>query len=137
MQSAHAEVTPRRILLVDDNVGATRIQTMLLVKMGGHEVKAAHDGQSALQLAEEWQPEIVLLDIGLPVMNGYQVAEELRKRPHADSLLLVALTGYGSAEDQERSLQAGFDMHLVKPPSIDQLRAIFSHPKLRAVAPEV
>lgn len=121
----------RRIAVVDDNVSAAWLLSKLLAKLGDHEVVTAHDGPSALAVIQENHPEIVLLDIGLPGMDGYEVGRNIRNNPDFDDLLLVALTGYGKEEDIERSMQAGFDEHLVKPPSLDQLHAVLAHPKLR------
>ena len=81
-------------------------------------------------MAEAFRPEVVLLDIGLPGMNGYEVARRLRAEPNGEDLLIVALTGYGQEEDRRRSKEAGFDEHLLKPPSLDVLQTLFGHPKL-------
>ena len=113
-----------RVLVVDDNEDAARSLSMLL-EMNGHQVRTCHDGQSALDTAEEFGPEVVLLDIGLPGMDGYEVARRLRERPAAQPLL-VALSGYGQAEDQRRSREAGFDHHLVKPAEPEALTALFA-----------
>ena len=91
---------------------------------------AVHDGAAAVELAKSFRPELVLLDIGLPHMDGYEVARRLRLAPEAEDILLVALTGYGQEKDRRRSQEAGFDEHLVKPPALAALRALFSHPKL-------
>jgi signal transduction histidine kinase/DNA-binding response OmpR family regulator len=104
---------PRRVLVVDDNVdGAESLATLL--KLLGHEVHVAHDGPAALRATADVRPEVVFLDIGLPGMDGYEVARRLR-RPGRNEALLVALTGYGQDEDRRRSREAGFDHHLVKP----------------------
>jgi signal transduction histidine kinase/CheY-like chemotaxis protein len=116
----------RRILVVDDNVDAAQTLSMLLI-LQGHETRLAHDGPSALQAAEDYQPEVVLLDIGLPRMDGYQVARCLRERPEMANVLLVALTGYGQDEDRQRSHEAGFNAHLVKPLDLDALRILLAH----------
>jgi PAS domain S-box-containing protein len=110
----HAARAPRRILVVDDNRDATE-SLMLLLQLDGHETRAAYDGPEALDAAQAFQPEIVLLDIGLPGLNGYEVARCLRQRPGGEHLLLVALTGWGQDDDRERTRAAGFDEHLVKP----------------------
>lgn len=120
----------RRILVVDDNVGSAVLLGKLLGMLGSDEVETVHDGRSALAAIRQTHPDIVLLDIGLPGMDGYQVAREVRQDPEFDDLLLVALTGYGQEEDRQRSREVGFDQHLVKPPSIDQMKAVLSHPKL-------
>ena len=124
---------PRRVLVVDDNVGAARMLSKLVMKLGDHSVEVAHDGHAALTKIQETRPDIVLLDIGLPGLDGYQVARTVRQDPHYDDVLLVALTGYGQKEDRRKSREAGMDEHLVKPPSIDQVRSVFNHPKLNAV----
>ncbi len=122
----------RRIVVVDDNVGAAKLLSKLLGMLGDHEIFIAHDGVSALEMVRETHPELVLLDIGLPGMDGFQVARAVRENPAFDDVLLVALTGYGQKEDRLKSLQAGFDEHRVKPPSIDQMKEILRHPKLTA-----
>jgi DNA-binding response OmpR family regulator len=100
----------------------------MLLKMHGHQVTLAHDGRSALELFESVKPDAVLLDIGLPVVNGYDVAAQLRERGHAD-VLLIAVSGYGQADDRERSMRAGFDHHLVKPVDVRELLAILHAPR--------
>jgi CheY-like chemotaxis protein len=126
-----APVGSLRILVVDDNVPAAKLLVRLLRKLGDHEVITAHDGEGALAAAEAYRPELILLDIGLPRMDGYEVARRLRARPEFDAVLLAALTGYGTEDDRRRTAAAGFDTHLVKPPGVDMLREIIAHPKLR------
>ncbi|MBW3599021.1 MAG: response regulator [Planctomycetes bacterium] len=121
---------PRRVLVVDDNVGAAQMLSMLLAALGSSQLAAAHDGMSALAMLPEFRPEIVLLDIGLPGMDGYQVAAAIREKPEFDSILLVALTGYGQDEDRRKSQAAGFDEHLVKPPAVEAINKLLRHPKL-------
>jgi CheY-like chemotaxis protein len=105
---------PRRILVVDDNRDAVETLAELL-EVWGHEVWTAADGPGGLQAAAEHQPEVILLDIGLPGIDGYEVARRLRAMPGLDSTWLIALTGYGQPEDRQRALEAGFDYHLTKP----------------------
>jgi signal transduction histidine kinase/ActR/RegA family two-component response regulator len=105
---------PQRILIADDNLDLTESMAMLL-RQEGHEVRIALDGPSALKLAEEFVPDAALLDIGLPGLNGYQLAGALRSRRDPHDLLLIAVTGYGQPEDRIRSQGAGFDYHMVKP----------------------
>jgi CheY-like chemotaxis protein len=105
---------PYRILVVDDNQDAADSLAMLL-RLAGQEIRLANDGPTALSVADSFRPEVVMLDIGLPGLDGYEVARRLRKRPGGENLLLIALTGYGQAEDQRLSREAGFDHHLVKP----------------------
>jgi PAS domain S-box-containing protein len=128
---AAAPAGPLRILVVDDNAPAAKLLGRLLERLGGHEIRIAHDGEAALVEAEAFRPDLVLLDIGLPRMDGFEVARRLRERPGFSDVLLVALTGYGTAEDRRRSLEAGFDEHLVKPPGVEMLRTVLAHPKLR------
>jgi PAS domain S-box-containing protein len=104
----------RTVLLVDDNEDATRALALLLVH-GGFSVVTAHDGAEALTRAADTDPDIVLLDLGLPVIDGYRVAESLRARTDRDRVLLIAISGYGQPNDRARSKEAGFDYHLVKP----------------------
>jgi len=115
--------TPRRVLVVDDNVDAAESSAVLL-RMDGHEVRLAHNGMEALQAASEFQPEIILLDIGLPGINGYEVARRLRQQPQFEKTLLIAITGYGQDEDRRRSREAGFNHHLTKPVDPVSLQAL-------------
>ncbi len=116
---------PRRILIVDDNPDVANSLARLL-RMRNHEVRTAEDGHAALAEIPNFHPETVLLDIGLPGMDGYEVAQAIRKHPKGSSLVLVALTGYGQDEDRRRSQEAGFDHHLVKPVEIHSLLALIS-----------
>jgi signal transduction histidine kinase/DNA-binding response OmpR family regulator len=120
-----ALASSHRILLVDDNVDGAASLAMLLRELG-HEVEVAHDGAAALEAVGDFEPEVVLLDIGLPGMDGYEVARRLRRQPGLKDLPLVALTGYGQEEDRRRSREAGFDLHLVKPLDLDALPSIFA-----------
>jgi PAS domain S-box-containing protein len=104
----------RRILVVDDNRDATETLARVL-ELGGHEVHTAHDGLEAVDVAAELQPDAVLLDIGLPKLNGYDAARRIREQPAGKDVFLVALTGWGQPEDRRRAQDAGFDAHLVKP----------------------
>jgi CheY-like chemotaxis protein len=104
----------RRVLVVDDNVDAAESLAMML-RVWGHEVRTAYDGLAALNAAGQVHPEVILLDIGLPRMDGYEVARRLRERASTRGVLLVALTGYGQEEDRRRAKEAGFDAHLTKP----------------------
>jgi CheY-like chemotaxis protein/two-component sensor histidine kinase len=112
---ADGQASPsRRVLVVDDNAD-TAESLALLLRVKGHEVRTAHDGATALQDAGAFQPEVVLLDLGLPRMDGYEVARRLRAQVGLRKALLVALTGYGQEEDRRRAEEAGFDAHLTKP----------------------
>ena len=113
----------RRVLVVDDNVDGAESIGMLL-KVHGHHVHLAHNGPEALRAAERFQPQVIILDIGLPGMNGYEVAKRLRQQPEFKSAMLVAVTGYGQEEDRRRSREAGFNFHLTKPVEPDDLRRL-------------
>jgi len=117
---------PRRILVVDDNRDAAETLGLLL-QVQGHEVRTAHDGAAALAvLAESYLPDVVLLDISLPGMDGYEVARRLRQNAALDTVLLVALTGYGNEEVRSQAQQAGFDHYMVKPLDLDALHALLA-----------
>jgi CheY-like chemotaxis protein len=120
-----AQLGRYRILVVDDNVDVARCLNMLLSR-DGHDVRVAHDGLSALDAAVAFQPEVVLLDIGLPRMNGYDVAQRLRQQRGFEEAFLVALTGYGQDDDRQRSNEAGFDAHFVKPMDLNSLREVLA-----------
>ncbi len=121
-------VPPRRILVVDDNQDSAESLAMLL-RLFGNDVRTAHDGHLALAVAEAYRPDVVLLDIGLPGMNGYDMARAIRKMPALDQAVLVALTGYGAEEDRRRSREAGFDAHLVKPVDLGTLQELLARPE--------
>ncbi len=119
--------TPRRILVVDDNEDGATLLAMML-SLSGHETRMAFTGQEALAIGILFYPEIIFLDIGLPGMSGYEVAQKLRATPLLKNALLVALTGWGSEDDRRRSKEAGFDLHLTKPvdsTAVDALLARF------------
>jgi len=105
---------PRRILVVDDYPSVAEA-LMRVLRLGGHNVKIARDGPSALEEVSIDRPDVVLLDIGLPGMDGYEVAQRMRNLPGMEAIILIALTGYGQDEDRRRSTEAGFDYHVTKP----------------------
>ncbi|MDR5761814.1 response regulator [Caballeronia sp. LZ035] len=111
----------RRVLLVDDSVDAATAMSLLL-EVDGYDVRTAHDAHAALALSDAFMPHIVLLDIGLPGMDGYQLAAEMRARPATADALLIAVTGYGQAADRQRSKDAGFDHHFVKPVAFAEIQ---------------
>lgn len=125
-----AMVRPLRVLVIEDNIGSAKILARMLEKFWGHEVQIAYDGATAIDVASAFRPDLVLCDIGLPHMSGYDVARRLRALAEASGALLVALTGYGAEADRRRSTEAGFDEHLVKPAGVETLQRLFSHPKL-------
>jgi signal transduction histidine kinase len=114
VSSTSSEVYGRRVLVVDDNVDAAE-STAAFLRLEGHEVKAVHDGLQALASLKVFDPHVVVLDIGLPGLDGYAVARQLRGRGDTSHVLLIALTGYGQKEDRTRAAEAGFDYHFVKP----------------------
>ena len=109
-------VTPRRILVVDDNQDSAT-SLALLLKLTGNETHTAFDGLEAVETAANFRPDVVLLDIGLPKLNGYETARKIREKPWGKNIVLVALTGWGQHEDRQRSKDAGFDDHFIKPVS--------------------
>jgi CheY-like chemotaxis protein/two-component sensor histidine kinase len=116
---------PRRVLVVDDNADAADSLAMLL-RLGGHDVRVAYDGPAALAAAREFGPQVAFLDIGMPGMDGYEVARRLQAEAAARRPVLVALTGWGQAEDRRRTTEAGFDLHLVKPADLADVNAILA-----------
>lgn len=114
---------PRRVLVVDDNLDAAEGLAMLLA-LKGHEVSTAYDGQGAIERARDLAPDVVLLDIGLPRLDGFEVARRLREEHPARPMLLVALTGYGQERDRLRAREAGFDHHLLKPVRLEMLEQL-------------
>jgi CheY-like chemotaxis protein len=98
----------------------------MLVKAAGHDVRTAHDGPVGLQAALDYRPNVVLLDIGLPGLNGFEVAERIRRQPALQSVVLVAMTGYGQETDRQRSQEAGFAHHLVKPADFGKVQQILA-----------
>jgi CheY-like chemotaxis protein len=113
-QPEHFTAAQQRILIVDDNQDAAD-SLALLLQLDGHDTQAVYTSKAALERAQSYNPDVVLLDIGLPEMNGYEVARKLRALPGLERVRLIALTGYGQAEDQARAQAAGFDDHLMKP----------------------
>jgi signal transduction histidine kinase len=122
---ADGPLVPRRVLVVDDNRDSADSLAMML-ELGGHTVATAHHGPGAVEAAGTFRPEVVLLDIGLPGLNGYDVARALRARPETRDVLIVAMTGYGQDTDRERSRDAGIDHHLVKPIDPTEVRRLLA-----------
>jgi CheY-like chemotaxis protein len=125
----HAAVWPRRrILIVDDNAVAADGLGKLLTLVYGQEIRVAYDGWTALDVAGSFQPELVLLDLGMSVMDGYEVARHLRDRPECATMRLIAVTGWGQEEDRRRSREMGFDLHLIKPLNTSVLQRLLADP---------
>lgn len=114
-----------RVLVVDDNRDAAASLAMIL-KMMGHEVRTANDGVTAVAEAAEYRPRLVLMDLGMPKVDGYEAARRMRAQPWGAELFLVALTGWGSEEDRQRTKDGGFDSHLVKPVDLDDLKRLIA-----------
>ena len=123
VDNTKAPAAGHRILVADDNRDAAESLAMLL-ELAGHEVRIAHHGQAALAVAQVFRPDTALLDIGMPDMSGYDVAQAIRGEPWAADIRLIALTGWGQESDRRRAMDAGFDLHLVKPVDPDQLAAL-------------
>jgi CheY-like chemotaxis protein len=119
----------RRVLVVDDTAGAAKITARLLELLGYH-VEVAYAGRSAIEQSRSFRPEIVVLDVSLPDMDGYAVAGELRLLSETKSALIVALTGHSDESHRLRALAAGFDEFLVKPADVNSLKDLAAHPKL-------
>jgi len=115
-----------RILVVDDNRDSADLQATLLEHIG-HEVRTAYEGNGALQAAAEFQPDVILLDIGLPQMDGYEVAYRIRQEPTLGGVVMIAMTGYGQSEDMQRTKAAGFDHHMLKPAEFAELQRLLAH----------
>ena len=116
----------RRVLVIDDNQDAANATAMLIEDMGG-DARVAYDGESALAMLHEYQPEVVLLDIGMRGLDGYETCQRIR-RVLGSRVLLVALTGFGQEQDKEKATRAGFDAHLTKPADEAALAGIFTYP---------
>ncbi len=123
--SNSSAIARHKVLVVDDNRDAAETMAMVL-DMSGHEVLLAYDGLTAVEMVRQHDPAVVFLDIGMPGMNGYETATQMRALPGAQGRVLVALTGWGSAADQARSLDAGFDHHLTKPVDISKVQRVLS-----------
>jgi CheY-like chemotaxis protein len=118
--------TSRRILIVEDNKDSAESLAMLL-RLAQHDVQTVHDGCLALQAATAFEPDVILLDIGLPGISGYEVVRQLRSEPALAKAVIVALTGYGTEDDRRQSEAEGFAHHLVKPVKFDTLRRLLAN----------
>ncbi len=118
--AAETRGSGRRVLIADDNVDSAESLAVLL-RLQGHQVEVVHEGAAALRRLEESRPQFALLDIGMPKINGYEVARRTRAQPWGASITLIALTGWGQEQDRREALAAGFDHHLLKPVDTDLL----------------
>jgi two-component system CheB/CheR fusion protein len=123
-----ADAAAQRVLIIDDNIDCAET-LMEVVMMGGHVAEVAHDGQQGVERARSFRPSVVLYDIGLPIMDGYEVASALRADPVFADTTLVALTGYARPDDQRRAHAAGFDRHVAKPVSPSKLVELLRPPR--------
>jgi CheY-like chemotaxis protein len=114
-----------RILIADDNQDAADLLKQVL-EVQGHRVEIAHDGVAALALAKDFLPHLGLLDIGMPLLNGYELAKAIRRVPQLQTMRLAAITGWGAKEDRERASAAGFDEHLTKPVDMATLQSVLA-----------
>ena len=122
-ESLQDKLAARRVLVADDNKDAAQTLAMLL-EMAGHDVRVVHDGRAALSLAHTFRPDAAFLDIGMPQLDGHEVARALRREPWGAGIYLIALTGWGQEGDRQRAIQAGFDRHLTKPIDPDILETL-------------
>ncbi|HEU4352705.1 MAG TPA: response regulator [Burkholderiales bacterium] len=134
--ASDARVYGRRVLVVDDNVDSAE-STAAFLRLEGHEVKAVHDGLQALASLKVFDPHVVVLDIGLPGLDGYAVARQLRARGDSSHLLLIAVTGYGQKDDRQRAADAGFDYHFVKPADPREIQVAIERGRSTAAEPSL
>src|SRR6185436_11935817 len=123
--STAAAPTALRVLLVEDNRDAAEVLG-IIIELWGHEVRVALDAAAALDVVGAWTPDVILSDLGLPRMDGYELARRLRELPGLAGVVLIALSGYGRDEDKHAALDAGFDHHLVKPPDLERLAELLA-----------
>ncbi len=133
VSESDAQRAPLRVMVVDDNRDAAILMGRLL-KTLGNDVHVVHDGFAALEAAERFLPEAVLLDIGLPKMDGYETARMLREMPVCKDVTIIAVTGWGQDEDREKGRRAGFDHHVVKPADSSTLMQLLSTVRSKVVA---
>jgi CheY-like chemotaxis protein len=129
--AAEPPAAPMRVLVVDDNHDAADTLAAM-VRMLGHQAQALYDPQAVEAAIQHLQPDLVFLDLGMPGRSGFDVARSLRAQPGGRALRLVAVTGWGQAEDRRRSLDAGFDQHLVKPPELEAVKQLCANQEGRA-----
>ncbi len=130
VQQEPSRPSGHRLLVVDDNQDAA-VSLAMLLRLQGHEVRVAHTGPAALEMTKGYVPDVVFLDIGMPGMDGYEVARRLRQQPGLENVVLAALTGWGQQEDRRRTAEAGFDHHLVKPPEPKAVDSVLAELKNR------
>jgi two-component system CheB/CheR fusion protein len=131
--SAPATGSPERILVVDDNVDGAHSMSLLL-RAAGHEVQAAFGSQDCFEAVASFRPQVIILDLGLPGVDGFEIARRLRGNPDTNDVVLIALSGYGGDEARQKTREIGFDYHLVKPADLDMLHQILASSARRADA---
>jgi CheY-like chemotaxis protein len=124
-EPAAADGRGLRVLIVDDNFDAC-LMLASIVRLQGYDVQTAYTGPAALAAAQIWRPDVVLLDIGLPQLDGYEVARRLRAEPATRGMRIIAISGYGTEEDLQLGREAGFDAHLLKPVDADEIGALLA-----------
>ena len=123
-----AAISKRRVLVVDDNEDIALSMSMILKKIG-HTVAVANDGEHAVAMAESFRPDVILMDIGMPRMNGYEACATIRKTEHGKRIHIIAVSGWGQEEDRKKSQDAGFDGHVVKPMEKATLERVIAEAK--------
>jgi CheY-like chemotaxis protein len=126
-EGSHRTGPRRRILVVDDNRDSATSMAMML-RLLNNEVRTAHDGVEAVEAAEAFRPQVILMDVGMPRLNGYEATRRIRERPWGGAVTIIALTGWGQEGDRQRSQEAGCDGHLVKPVSLPELEQLLAVP---------
>jgi CheY-like chemotaxis protein len=127
--NAKSPIRSLRVLVVDDNQDVAESLAILL-RLDGHDVRVAYDSRVALELACDYRPDVAFLDIGMPGMDGYELCRRIRREAALDQVFLVALSGWGQEEDRQRSVEAGFDRHLVKPADPTSVKRVLTHPRI-------
>ena len=130
-ENATATDNRQRVLVVDDNRDSAQTLAMML-KIMGNDVRTAHDGLEAIEQAQDYRPHVLLLDLGMPKLNGYDVCRRVREQAWGTTMEIIALTGWGQAEDRQRTKEAGFDHHLVKPVDVARLKELLDEAAQRA-----
>jgi CheY-like chemotaxis protein len=117
------------VLVVDDNQAAVKLLSMV-IKSLGNEVRTAYNGEEAIEVAASFHPEVVLMDLGMPKMNGFEAARHIREQPWGQNMLLIALSGWGQEDDKRKTKEAGFDHHLTKPAEPAELKKLLATPAM-------
>jgi len=116
----------KRVMVVDDSVNAAQVMGWMFELIHGHEVQLAHDGASSIAIAMKFRPHLIMLDIGMPGMTGYEICRAMRQEPVLKDTIIVAQTGWGEKKHRQRTKEAGFDNHLVKPVTLEDIQEILA-----------